>query len=360
MQQKQAYNPALSGNPISPLAYPNGNPGLPYNRPGARNTDSCVPMRYGEEVTHNYACDGPAPGDIYFKWIYGSSIAALNRDPRIQALQYNEDTYILRQNICVHWEGPFTYLLFGNRGALLIDAGATQEASYYPLRRTVDAIIHRWSQMRGKKSVPLTIALTSGEDIAQNQGLIQFADRPDTKIAPQPLAEMKRFYGFAASWPEGIAQIDLGDRIVDVIPTPGTHKDGLTFYDRYNDFLHTGDFLFPGKINIANDRDYAVSLARLKKWKDEHSVKWVMGGHVEMQFVPGKVYPRFYTYKPYEHLLQMEPALIDEALTYAQQVQGQKLVLIRPEFVLLNRVGPDQRTPVFPEGVPNITAPRPF
>ena len=360
MQQKQTYNPALSGNPISPLAYPNGNPDLPYNRPGAKNTDSCVPARHGEEVAHNYACDGPAPGDIYFKWIYGSPIAALNRDPRIQALQYNEDTYILRQNICVHWEGPFTYLLFGNRGALLIDAGATQEASYYPLRRTVDAIILRWSQMRGKKSVPLTIALTSGEDIAQNQGLAQFADRPDTKIAPQSLSAMKQFYGLAASWPEGIAQIDLGNRIVDIIPTPGTHKDGLTFYDRYNDFLHTGDFLFPGKINIANDRDYVASLARLKKWKDAHSVKWIMGGHVEMQFVPGKAYPRFYTYKPYEHLLQLEPSLIDEALTYAQQVQGQQLVLIRPEFILLNRVGPDQRTTVFPEGVPNITAPRPF
>ena len=360
MPQKPTYNPALSGNPISPVPYPNGNPELPYNRPGAKNTDSCVPVRRGEEVMHDYTCDGPAPGDIYFKWIYGSTIAALNRDPRIQALQYNEDTYILRQNICVHWEGPFTYLLFGNRGALLIDAGATPEPSYYPLRRTVDAIILRWSQMRGKKSVPLTIALTSGEDIAQNQGLAQFAGRPDTRIAPQPLAAMKDFYGVAGSWPEGIAQIDLGDRIVDVIPTPGTHKDGLTFYDRYNDFLHTGDLLFPGKINIGNDRDYAISLARLKKWKDTHSVKWVMGGHVEMQFVPGKAYPRFYTYKPYEHLLQLEPALIDEALAYAQQVQGQQLVLIRPEFILLNKVSPDQRTTVFPEGVPNITAPRPF
>jgi hypothetical protein len=202
MPQNPAYNPALSGNPISPLAYPNGNPDAPYNRPGSKNTDSCVPMRRGEEVTHNYACDGPAPGDIYFKWIYGSNIAALNRDPRIQVLQYNEDTYIMRQNICVHWEGPFTYLLFGNRGALLIDAGATPEAEYYPLRRTVDAIIARWIRIRGKQSVPLAIALTSAEDTAQNQGLFQFAGRPDTKIAPRPLAETKAFYGLAASWPD--------------------------------------------------------------------------------------------------------------------------------------------------------------
>ncbi len=111
----------------------------------------------------------------------------MNRDPRIQVMQYNEDTYILRENVCVHWEAPFTYLLFGNKGALLIDTGATPETAYYPLRTTVDAIVTRWSQMRGKKKVPLTVVLTSGEDIAQNQGLGQFAERSDTTLAPKPL-----------------------------------------------------------------------------------------------------------------------------------------------------------------------------
>ena len=107
-----------------------------------------MPLHRTEEVVHNYSCDGPAPGNIAFRWLYGSNIAALNRDPRIQVVQYNEDTFILRQNVCVHWEAPFTYLLFGNQGALLIDTGATAEANYYPLRSTVDAIVTRWSQMR--------------------------------------------------------------------------------------------------------------------------------------------------------------------------------------------------------------------
>jgi glyoxylase-like metal-dependent hydrolase (beta-lactamase superfamily II) len=171
---------------------------------------------------------------------------------------------------------------------------------------------------------------------------------------------MKQFYNLSSSWPSGSAKIDLGGRILDVIPTPGAHKDGVTFYDPYNDFLFTGDLLFPGKINIGNDKDYIVSLTRLKEWKDKHPVKWVMGGHIEMQFVPGKAYPRFATYKPYERLLQMEPELIDEALTYAGEVAGKELMLIRPDFILLNQVSPDQRTQVFPAGVPNINAPRPF
>jgi hypothetical protein len=52
--------------------------------------------------------------------------------------------------------------------------------------------------------------------------------------------------------------------------------------------------------------------------------------------------------------------VIDEAIQYAREVQGKDMMLIRPDFVLFNGVSPDQRTQVWPAGVPNITAPRPF
>jgi glyoxylase-like metal-dependent hydrolase (beta-lactamase superfamily II) len=346
MPQTTTYTPSLQGNPMSATGsqYPNGNPDAPMNPRAAENTDSCLPLHPTKEVAHDYACDVPAPGNIAFRWIYGSNIAALNHDPRIQAMQYNEDTYILRQNVCVHWEAPFTYLLFGNRGALLIDTGATPEPAFYPLRATVDAMIKRWCQIRNKQDVPLTIVLTSAEDLAQNQGLHQFTGRPNTTLMPKSPG----------------TTIDLGGRILTVLATPGTHKDGITFYDSYTRFLFTGDLLYPGKINISNDRDFVISLQRLQAWAQAHPVKWVMGGHIEMQFVPGKAYPRFATYKPYERLLQMEPAVIAEAVEFAQQVQGKQLMLIRPDFILLNGVSPDQRTTVFPAGVPSINAPRPF
>jgi len=362
MPQSPSSSPALSGNPQSATsrAYPNGNPDFGYNPAGARNTDSVVPLRRQGAVVHDYTCDGPAPGNLAFRWTYGSNVAAKNRDPRVQVVQYNEDTFVLRQNVCVHWEAPFTHLLFGNKGALLIDSGATANPDHYPLRNTVDAIIARWGQARGRSKVPLTVALTSGEDIAQNQGLVQFAGRPDTTIVPKPLGVMKDFYGLAASWPAGIGNIDLGDRTIEVIPTPGTHKDGVSFYDPYCDFLFTGDLLFPGKINISNDRDFVASLERLKDFAASRPVKWVLGGHIEMMFVPGKHYPRFATYKPYERILEMDPAMIDDAIRYAREVQGKDMMLIRPDFVLLNGVSPDARTQVWPEGVPNINAPRPF
>ncbi|WP_126172012.1 MBL fold metallo-hydrolase [Altericroceibacterium xinjiangense] len=362
MPRSPTYNPAFSGNPQSATAraYPNGNPDLGYNPAGARNTDSALPLHRPQAVVHSYACEGPAPGNLAFRWTYGSNVAARNRDPRVQVVQYNEDTFVLRQNVCVHWEAPFTYLLFGNEGALLIDSGATANADHYPLRKTVDAIITRWGQARGRSKVPLTVALTSGEDVAQNQGVVQFAGRPDTVIVPKPLSAMKDFYGLVEGWPDGTGTIDLGGRRIEVIPTPGTHEDGVSFYDPYCDFLFTGDLLFPGKINVSNDGDFVTSLEQLKAFAAGKPVKWVLGGHIDMMFVPGKYYARFATYKPYERLLEMEPALIDEALRCAREVRGRDMMLIRPDFVLFNGVSPDQRTKVWPEGVPDINAPRPF
>ena len=362
MPQRSTSNSALSAAPqrATPRATPNGNLDLGYNPPGVRHTDSAVPLRRAGPVAHDYAGEGPAPGTLAFRWIYGSNVAARNRDPRVQVVQYNEDTFVLRQNVCVHWEAPFTYLLFGNEGALLIDSGATADADHYPLRKTVNAIVKRWAQARGLSRVPLTIALTSGEDVAQNQGLVQFAGRSDTTIVPKPLGAMKGFYGLAGNWPAGTGSINLGDRVIEVIPTPGAHKDGVTFYDPYCDILFTGDLLFPGRINISNDGDFVASLERLKAFATSKPVKWVLGGHIDMMFVPGKYYARFATYKPYERLLEMEPSLIDEALQYASEVRGKDMMLIRPDFVLFNGVSPDARTQVWPADVPNINAPRPF
>jgi glyoxylase-like metal-dependent hydrolase (beta-lactamase superfamily II) len=345
----QASNSMPQGNthttppkPIVQHAYPNGNPNDPLNPPGARNTDSCLPLDPTGEVTHNYTSSSPAPGDIAFRWIHGSVVAATNSDPRIQVVAYNEDTYILRENPCIHWEAPFTYLLFGNSGALLIDTGATPEPAFYPLRATVDAIIRRWCSIRRKKNIPLIVALTSGEDIAQNQGLQQFAGRQDTTLAPTELTAIKQFHKLP-SWPHGTGILDFGGRVIDIIPTPGTHKDGITFYDRYNAFLHTGDLLYPGRIQIANDRDYVASLYRLQQWSESHPVKWILGGHIEMMFAPGRAYPRFKNYRPFEHVLELEPSILAEALLHASAVIGKPEVVFRTDFILLNRVGPDEK-----------------
>ena len=46
--------------------------------------------------------------------------------------------------MAVHYEAPFMFLLFGGSRALLLDTGATADPRFFPLRRTVDAIIDGW------------------------------------------------------------------------------------------------------------------------------------------------------------------------------------------------------------------------
>ena len=146
----------------------------------------------------------------------------------------------------------------------------------------MDALIAEWCDLRGKADLPLVVACTSSEDLVQNQGYEQFIGRPNTTLVPKTLPELKKFYGVDAAWPGGLGKFDLGGRVLTVIPTPGTHIDGITFYDPYNQFLYTGDFLFPGRILISNEKDYAASIKRLKGIAERFPLKWVMGGQIEM------------------------------------------------------------------------------
>jgi hypothetical protein len=88
--------------------------------------------------------DGATTLNLDVAWIHGSQAAKYNTDPDIQVHACDEHTYILRQNMAVHYEAPFMFLLFGGSRALLLDTGATANPQFFPLRRTVDSIIDRW------------------------------------------------------------------------------------------------------------------------------------------------------------------------------------------------------------------------
>jgi hypothetical protein len=57
--------------------------------------------------------DGAAAVNLDVAWIHGSAAAKYNTDPDIQVHACNEHTFILRQNMAVHYEAPFMFLLFG-------------------------------------------------------------------------------------------------------------------------------------------------------------------------------------------------------------------------------------------------------
>ncbi len=300
----------------------------------------------------NYDPAEPAPGNLRFGWIHGSVSARHNTDVRVQVHRYNEHTYILRQNPAVNWEAPFLYLLFGDSGALLIDAGATEEPGYFPIRATVDRLISRWASANGRDVPPLTV-LTTSDAPAQTAALTQFAGRPATTVV-EPTAQ-----GLAAvtdsPWNPGeTATLDLGGRVLTVIPTPVVSAAGRVVYDPYTDLLFTGTTFLPGRIGIRDYPAYRTSLRALLEFVARHPVEWLMGGQIDMSTTPGVDYRLRSNYRPAEHPLQMPVAALAECYDVVHLINGREHVEILADFIVMNGVGRGERPYGYPVFTPDF------
>ena len=288
----------------------------------------------------------PAPGNLRFGWIHGSQSAKHNTDLRIQVHRYEEHTYILRQNPAVHWEAPFMYLLFGADRALLIDSGATEEAEYFPLRETVDALITRWAEANGRP-VPELIVLATSDAPAQTAGLVQFEDRPATTVIAPTVAELTDALALD-SWPTGTAQLDLGGRVLDVLPTPGVSTAGLSIHDPWTDMLFTGTTVLPGRIVIRDFDAYMASIERLVAFSENNPVRWVMGAQIDMSRTPGVDYRLRSTYRPTERALQLDATHLVTARNVTKLVNGREQIEILADFIIMNGVGRGARRYGYP------------
>jgi hydroxyacylglutathione hydrolase len=237
------------------------------------------------------------------RWHAGWPSPKHDQAPEIQVHAYDEHTVILRQNKSVHYEAPFLYLLFGDERAVLLDTGATPEAEFFPLRRVVDELIGAWLDRNPRERYKLVVAHTHGhgDHVA---GDVQFADRPDTEVVGREKAEVIAFFGFE-NWPRDIVELDLGGRVVDVIPGPGHESAATVFYDRKTELLLTGDSLYPGRLYVRDWPAYVETVDRLVKFCETRPVSHVLGCHIEMAGEPGEDYPLGTTYQPDEPPLEL-------------------------------------------------------
>ncbi len=109
-------------------------------------------------------------------------------------------------------------------------------------------------------------------------------------------------------WNEGAEvckhRIDLGDRTVDAIPTPGHNETEVSFYDRNTGLFFSGDFLMPARLLVDDSSAYLASAKRAAAFVADRPVNFVLGGHVE-QNADGHLFPWEFQYHPHEHTLPM-------------------------------------------------------
>ena len=236
------------------------------------------------------------PGTMDVRWNEGLEDCAKNPQPPIQVHRYNAQTFILRQSLCATYEAPFIYLLIGKSKALLIDTGAVADAKTMPLAQTVISLLSN-----GGSRLPLMVVHTHGH-LDHRSGDDQFRALPDVELVPTDLESVKSRLGIA-DWPDGIGQIDLDDRVIDVIPTPGHYPSHVAYYDRQTGLLFSGDFLLPGRLLIEDTDADLASARRVAKFVEHRPITYVLGAHIELD-ESGKTF--FGTrYHPNERPLQL-------------------------------------------------------
>lgn len=239
----------------------------------------------------------PGAGNLDVQWTGGAEDCALSPPP-LQVHAHDAKTFILRQDPCAHFEANFLYLLVGTDKALLIDSGAVADPERMPLADTVQALLRR----DGQPTLPLVVAHTHGHG-DHRAGDAQFRSLPSAHVVPADLAGVRAFFGLD-TWPGGVGELDLGDRIVDVLPAPGHHPAHLVFHDRRTQLVFTGDFLLPGRLMVDDIAAYRESAARIAAFFEDRPVAHVLGGHVELD-VHGRLYPRGSTHHPGERALPL-------------------------------------------------------
>jgi glyoxylase-like metal-dependent hydrolase (beta-lactamase superfamily II) len=238
------------------------------------------------------------PDSLEAPWDAGAETCAGRPVEPIQVHKVNAQTTVLRQSLCATWEAPFLYLLIGNKQALLIDTGDIADPSLMPLASTVMSLL---PGEPGAK-MPLIVVHSHGH-LDHRAGDPQFEHAGGVQLVPADLDHVRKYFGFDA-WPNGSAQIDLGDRIIDVLPAPGHHPAQLVYYDRNTGLVFSGDFLLPGRLLVDELAAYQASARRVAAFLKDKPVSDVLGAHVEKNRA-GELFPWQSTFHPDEHPLPL-------------------------------------------------------
>ncbi len=283
---------------------------------------------------------GVRHGQLPQKWITGGPKCAEVPDWQVQ--EFNADLFIIRQSGCTDSEKPFLYLFFGKDRALLEDTGSGHPET----AREITAVMNRWLRHNHRDSIPLVVTHShSHED--HIAGDSQMASMKNVTMVPLSVEGMQKAFGIA-KWPEDIGKIDLGDRVIDIIPIPGHDTLSIALYDRQTGILFTGDSLYPGRVFVRDMEVFAKSNQRMIDFTRGKVVTYILGCHVEQSTTPYADYPVGTMYAPEEHALPLSRAHLLEMSDALKEIKGSHERYALSEFT----IWPLDATHPFPKSIP--------
>jgi hydroxyacylglutathione hydrolase len=179
----------------------------------------------------------------------------------------------------------------------VLDTGATEAGVDAPLYRQVHQLIETQSSTESQKSRPILVWHSHGHR-DHYQGDDQFVDKQQVTVVGTQAAQVNAYFGFGPN--QATSQIDLGDRLLTIMATPGHQEEAIAVYDPQTQWLLTGDTLYPGYIYVKDWQDYKGSIARLSEFSQSHDVSAILGAHIEMHKSGGGYYSFGTEYQPNE------------------------------------------------------------
>jgi glyoxylase-like metal-dependent hydrolase (beta-lactamase superfamily II) len=200
-------------------------------------------------------------------------------------------------------------LIFGRDRALLEDTGAGQVDT----ASLVMDLIAKWAK-RNNKSAPVPLMVvhshSHGDHTAGDPG---FKNLPNVQLVAARVADLQQAFDIT-TWPTDLVHIDLGGRVLDLIPIPGHDIAGIALYDRQTGILLTGDSFYPGRLYVgeAEFAAFVASHQRLVDFTRDKPVAHILGTHIEQTNTPFVDYPRGTVFQPEEHVLELTRGVLLE------------------------------------------------
>ncbi len=270
------------------------------------------------------------PGRMPTSWAPATSNCMEQPDWTVH--EYNQDFYILRQSGCMHYEKPFVYLIFGSDRALLVDTGAGREPRIASL---VSALLDKRTALRklARREVLVVHSHGHGDHTA---GDAELAKVPGVRVVAAKSDAVTQEFGIK-DWPAAQASVDLGSRVIDVLPIPGHEPASIALYDRRTGILLTGDTVYPGRLYVYDWPEFRRSISRLVAFATARPVAHVLGAHIEQTSTPFRDYPVGTAWQPEEHSLPLTLGTLlelDQALTNAGP---DPQTIVRRDFTIVPR-----------------------
>lgn len=267
------------------------------------------------------------------KWIHGAFDCRVSGDPIFQIHPFDETTFIIRQNKCSNFEGPFLYLIVGDDTAFLLDSGAAPEDNpELPIVELVDSTLERIARERGQETIKLIVGHSHAHaDHAFGDALFRL--RANTVVVPRSINAMRRIYSIS-DWENDLGNLNLGNRALTIIPTPGHEEQHICIYDHNTKILFSGDMLYAGKLVVNEWFEYIKSVRKITKFTKENELSFILGAHIEMKNTPRELYPIPTIFQPDEHVLQLEVPHLLEWSASCLEMEMSPEIKVHSDFVI--------------------------